>query len=182
MAVVERFSHERWLPVERLRRRCDPAGFASESTAELEPLPGIFGQQRATEALSFGLAMDERNFNTYVAGADGTGRTTAVRSFLHQAAAALPTPPDWCYIHNFNDPSQPRALQLQAGRGRSLRDDVRAASASTPWIEGKTRCRSSPEKSQEPGRPTARFRPGRCTLASTHGWRRWPAPGAPSLS
>src|SRR5713226_7815873 len=90
---------------EQLRRRCGPAGFAFETTAELDPYPSLLGQERAAEALSFGLAMRERSFNVFVAGPEGTGKATAVRAFLSDAAARRPTPDDWCYVHNFKDPA-----------------------------------------------------------------------------
>ena len=31
-----------------------------------------------------------------------------------------PAPPDWVYVHNFDDPDRPRAIRLPAGRGRQL--------------------------------------------------------------
>lgn len=110
----------------RLRRRCDPAAFPFDTTAACEPARGLIGQARAADALAFGLAMKERSFNVYVAGPRGAGRTTAVRTYLEEAARSRPTPPDWLYVHNFDDPSRPRALRLSAGRGRQLRDGLRA--------------------------------------------------------
>ncbi len=113
------------LPADRLRRRCDPAGFPFETTAELAPPAGLIGQPRATDALVFGLEMEERGFNVYVAGPPGTGKATAVRAMLDQAAKAQPVPPDWCYVHNFADPGRPRALRLPPGQGRQLREGLR---------------------------------------------------------
>jgi predicted ATP-dependent protease len=114
------------LKPEQVRRTCAPESFSFSTTAEIEPHPGLLGQSRAGEALAFGVAMAERTFNIYVAGAEGTGRTTAVRRFLQAEAAKRPTPPDWCYVYNFKEASRPRALRLPAGKARQLRDDLRA--------------------------------------------------------
>src|SRR5579883_2732637 len=83
----------------QLRRRCDPDSFPFKTTAEVTPYAGLLGQQRAVEALSFGLAMAEHSFNVFVAGPEATGKTTATRGFLAEAAGRRPTPADWCYVH-----------------------------------------------------------------------------------
>jgi hypothetical protein len=54
--------------------------------------------------------------------APATGRQR-IRRFLSQEAAKLPTPSDWCYVNNFADPHQPRAIRLPPGRARVFRDD-----------------------------------------------------------
>ncbi|MFN8522241.1 MAG: AAA family ATPase [Chloroflexota bacterium] len=106
----------------KLRNRCDPSKFEFQTTAELPSADGPVGQQRATDALSFALSVQERGFNVYVAGAPGTGKTSAIHRFLGDAARARPTPDDWCYVHNFRDESRPKALRLPPGQGRVLRD------------------------------------------------------------
>ena len=72
------------LPVEKMRRECDPKLMHCETTAELLPLEEIIGQERAVRALKFGLEIKERGFNIYTAGTPGTGRTTAVKDFLEE--------------------------------------------------------------------------------------------------
>ena len=112
------------IPIERLRKRSDPANFAALGGAAGGPATTLVGQPRAQQALGFGLAMQDRSFNVFLAGAPGTGRTSAARAFLEEAARSQPPAPDWCYIHNFRDPARPRALRLPAGMGRRLKDDV----------------------------------------------------------
>lgn len=108
-----------------LRRTTDPAGFPFATTEELPRLEGIIGQPRAVEALQFGLDIQDPTFNIYVAGPPGTGRTTAVQSFLEELARQKETPDDWCYVNNFADSYRPRACRLPAGKGRELAGDMK---------------------------------------------------------
>ena len=113
------------LPVERLRRECDPTLMRCETTEEMTPLEGIIGQERAVRALRFGLDIKERGFNIYVAGLPGTGRTTAVKDFLEEIAKTKPVPSDWCYVNNFRNSYEPRAIRLPPGKGEELQKDMK---------------------------------------------------------
>jgi lon-related putative ATP-dependent protease len=113
------------LTTEQVRQRCDPALFGCNSTEELEPIQGIIGQDRALSALKFGLNILKPGFNIYVAGSAGTGRTTAIKSFLETLAAKKESPSDWCYLHNFHDSYCPTALKLPAGMGQTLQKDMK---------------------------------------------------------
>lgn len=114
-------SHNNHLKPEQLRQKTDAALFTFESTEELEPLERIIGQDRAVTAIDFGVEIPSKGYNIYAVGPPGSGRTTAVRRFLNQRAAGRPAPPDWCYVYNFDEPRQPRALQLPSGRANELR-------------------------------------------------------------
>ncbi len=108
------------LPFEKLRRRVDPTAMGCETTRELTPLEGIIGQERAVRALKFGLDIKERGFNIYVAGLSGTGRKTAVKDFLEEVAKTKPVPSDWCYVNNFRNPYEPKAVKLPPRRGKEF--------------------------------------------------------------
>ncbi len=112
------------LSAEKLRRECDPTMMRCETTEGVLPLEGIVGQERAVRALRFGLDIKERGFNIYVAGHPGTGRMTAVKDFLEQIAKAKPVPSDWCYVNNFRNPYEPRAVKLPPGKGKDLQRDM----------------------------------------------------------
>ncbi|MGZ4481897.1 MAG: Lon protease family protein, partial [Gaiellales bacterium] len=109
---------------EHLRRRLDPATLRFRSTAEVEPLTGIIGQPRATEALEFGLAVSEAGYNLFVTGSAGSGRETTVRDRLEQIAAERAAASDWVYVENFADPDWPNALELLPGQGPRLAADL----------------------------------------------------------
>jgi lon-related putative ATP-dependent protease len=115
------------LSPEQLRRTFDPKRLGIETTEHLKALEGIIGQRRAVTALQFGLEIQESGFNIYVAGPPGIGKMTAVQSFLEELAKRKATPPDWCYVNNFDDPYQPKVCRLPAGRGRMLQQDMKSA-------------------------------------------------------
>jgi lon-related putative ATP-dependent protease len=112
------------LSSEKLRKECDLKALSCETTEDIKPLEGILGQERAVKAFKFGLEIREKGFNIYVAGYPGTGRMTAVKNFLEEIAKKKPVPPDWCYVHNFRNPYEPKAIKLPAGKGTHLRDDM----------------------------------------------------------
>lgn len=114
------------LSPEQLRRTIDPKQLGIATTADLQSLAGIIGQRRAVSALQFGLEIPDGGFNIYVAGPPGIGKMTAVQSFLEDLARKKPTPRDWCYVNNFDDPYQPQACCLPPGRGRELQQDMKS--------------------------------------------------------
>ena len=114
------------LPVEKLRKVCDPKTLGCDTSGDVEPLESIIGQERAVKALHFGLEIKELGFNIYVAGIPGTGRTTAVKRFLEELAKDKPVPNDWCYVNNFRDPYRPKALSVPPGRAEELQGDMKS--------------------------------------------------------
>ena len=126
------------LPATSLRWTCDPKIIGVNSTEDLKPLDVMVGQPRAYQALLLGLTAKENGFNIFAAGPTGTGKTTAVTDFLEDMAKGLPIPSDWCYVHNFEDEYQPKALKCPAGIGKQLKLDMRefiqAARISIPQV------------------------------------------------
>lgn len=108
----------------RLFRPCDIALLDFATTAELPDAGGSFGQGRAEEAVRFGVDIRRPGYNLFILGEPGSGRHFTVSRLLDERAAQEPVPGDWCYVNNFDDPQQPRALRLPAGRGTQLRRDM----------------------------------------------------------
>lgn len=104
---------------ERLRSSFD-LSLIPESTAGVVPLDRLTGQDRAQEAIAFGLQIAAEGYNVAISGLPGSGRTTAAQQLISVAAAAAPKGQDWVYLHNFADPSHPRAASLPAGMGLHL--------------------------------------------------------------
>jgi len=107
-----------------LRTVCDPNVFKFDTTADLGDEPGIIGQKRAVEALEFGLRIATHGFNVYASGLAGTGRNFTIGAHVASLASEQATPPDWCYVYDFDDPNRPRAIQLAPGTGPDLAADM----------------------------------------------------------
>jgi hypothetical protein len=56
------------IPTSMLSPQVDAAQLGFKDTGELEPLSETIGQERAVEALEFGLHMTSAGFNLYVSG------------------------------------------------------------------------------------------------------------------
>jgi lon-related putative ATP-dependent protease len=112
------------LSVNELRRNCDSQTIDCKSSAEVGSKGTIIGQKRAVRAMHFGLDIQEKGFNIFVAGRPGTGRTTAIERFLDEIAITKPAPDDWCYVHNFEDSYRPHAVRLPAGQAHDFEKDI----------------------------------------------------------
>jgi lon-related putative ATP-dependent protease len=112
------------LRAEQLYRACDASQFDFETTAELEDQNETIGQERAVDAIHFGIGIQREGYNLFALGPSGTGKRTTINQFLDQKAAMEPIPSDWCYINNFEQPNQPRALRLPPGQGTALHKDM----------------------------------------------------------
>ncbi len=103
---------------------CKPEQFNFKTTDDLSALTEIIGQDRALEAIRFGLDMDNEGYNLFVLGPPGVGKFTAINQYLGKVAEPGPVSSDWCYVNNFQDDSKPILVELPAGRGRIFRDDM----------------------------------------------------------
>jgi predicted ATP-dependent protease len=104
----------------RINIDSDSLGFSDTSELLKYPLPWI-GQERAEMAARFGLEMDQPDYNLFVLGEVGSGRSSLLKQAMQATAANKAVPPDLCYLHNFDAPERPQALYLPAGQGRLLR-------------------------------------------------------------
>ena len=114
----------RELTADEVVRRVDPQELSFDSTDEIRDVAVIVGQDRAVEAFNLGVEIRGDGFNIFALGSSGLGKRALVLRFLERRAAERPTPHDWCYVNNFDDPTRPRALRMPAGRGRRLRADL----------------------------------------------------------
>jgi predicted ATP-dependent protease len=86
----------------------------------------FIGQERAREALTFGLGINTKGYNLYVMGEPATGRFTLVKDYIERQVAQLCVPDDWCYINNFDDERQPVALKFPPSGGKAFQKDMAA--------------------------------------------------------
>lgn len=112
------------LSTDQLYQHTDPDLFEFETTADLDGPVEVVGQERALDAVRFGIGIQQKGYNLFALGPHGLGKEEVITQFIEERAAELPTPQDWCYVHNFEQSYKPRALQLPVGRGVELRDDM----------------------------------------------------------
>lgn len=116
-------AHLRLAP-EALTRPFSPEQFNFTNTEDLEPFRGVLGQERAVEALQFGVAMPRPGYNVFVMGEPGTGRFSFVKRYLKAEAKRLEAPADRVYVNHFDEPREPRALELPSGTASDFLADI----------------------------------------------------------
>src|SRR5690554_2207117 len=88
------------LPAKAITQQIPSSFFNLRSTKNLKPFHGVLGQERAVNALQFGVAMHRPGYNIFVMGETGTGRSSYVQDFLRSEAKRQDTPSAWCYIRS----------------------------------------------------------------------------------
>ncbi len=114
----------RSLPSAALYQVCDLGKLEFKSTADLEPLAYPLGQQRALEAIEFGIDIKQPGFNLFLVGPTGLGKQELVQEVLSKRRKDADSRSDWCYVNNFSNPQKPRVLKLPPGLGQKLREDM----------------------------------------------------------
>jgi lon-related putative ATP-dependent protease len=112
------------LKVAELYHSCDTEKFDFKTTAKLESLAEIIGQERAVGAVRFGVGIQRDGYNLFALGPNGIGKNSLVRRYVEEKAEAKETPPDWCYVNNFEQPYKPHVLELPPGMGHELSTDM----------------------------------------------------------
>ncbi len=114
----------RKLTVDELAWTCPDDWLDWSNSSEIESASTIVGQDRAVEAIAFGLGMPGIGYNVFVTGLSGTGRLTTIKRYLEQVDGDRSSPDDICFVYNFRNPEEPKVLFLEAGAGRRLRDGM----------------------------------------------------------
>lgn len=130
----------RELSVDELAWKCPENWIEWQGSDEIEPATTIVGQNRAVEAIAFGLGLTSIGYNVFVTGLSGTGRLTTIKRFLDQLADDHTRPDDVCFVFNFKAPEEPSAVFLEPGAGGRFRDAmerlIRELSESLPRVLG----------------------------------------------
>lgn len=114
-------NHPGRLTVDQVHWRCDPDIFDFETTQQVDPAIEVLGQETALQAIDFGVQCRAPGQNIYVRGVSGTGRMRMVAQRLDRLPLTTDGKQDYCYVHNFSRPQQPRLLRLPAGTARRFR-------------------------------------------------------------
>lgn len=114
------------LKSEQLYTKCDPKSFDFSTTAELEERLSALGQDRALSAVEIGINIKSKGYNLFCLGPEGTGKTSLVKRVLVKEAQARPTPEDWAYVYNFDEPHKPLTISFAAGTAADFAKEVDA--------------------------------------------------------
>ena len=112
------------LKASQVYRFCDLSQLNIKTTDDLPPCTDFIGQKRAVESIEFGIGMDYAEYNIFLVGPTGVGKSTTIETMLARVAKTRPTPKDWCYVYNFQDPNEPKAVELPTGRGKLFKKDM----------------------------------------------------------
>ncbi len=115
------------LKPEDLRWKCNPDVFAFDSTTDLEPIEGIFGQERALKAIKLGVDLNSPGYNIFIAGLSGTGKATTVKKMLEKISGNCPPLYDYAFVNNFKDEDRPLLLKFKVGKAKSFKQDLASA-------------------------------------------------------
>jgi lon-related putative ATP-dependent protease len=112
------------LPPSQLYKPCNLEHLKFDSTNELEDIDITLGQERAMEAIKFGIHIHKSGYNIFAMAPSGTGKLTTTRQLVEHEARRKAIPSDWCYVNNFRQPAKPTAIKLMPGQGKSFKDDM----------------------------------------------------------
>ncbi len=112
------------LSYKKLKNYCADELTEFQTTADLKPLEGIIGQDRATKAIDFGLNIKKKGYNIYVSGISGTGRNSYIKLITNKDAEDKPASRDWVYVYNFKNPDNPLAIDLETGNGKKFQKSI----------------------------------------------------------
>src|SRR3974377_1046277 len=85
----------------QLYRRADVSALNFRTTADLPPLDGLVGQQRALGALQFGTQIRKSGLNLFVIGSAGSRMQELVESMLKSSQWDRPAARARVYVKNF---------------------------------------------------------------------------------
>lgn len=94
--------------------------FKFHNTKEIKKTEDIISQQRAVRAIHVGLGIRKPGYNIYVAGYQGTGKTSVIRSFLEKWSKDSQAPSDWIYVYDFQKRDNSKVICLDAGEGHNF--------------------------------------------------------------
>jgi lon-related putative ATP-dependent protease len=108
----------------QLYHACDVSLFSFTTTKELEPLEQPIGQDSALEAVDFGTDIQQDGYNLFAMGPSGSGKHSAVMTFLQNKASSQAVPSDWCYVNNFKNSHKPIAIELPSAQAFKFKEDI----------------------------------------------------------
>ncbi|MDK2564814.1 ATP-binding protein [Romboutsia sedimentorum] len=110
--------------IEELKSKQSLKDIDFKTTKDIVPRQDIIGQDRAVQAIEFGLKMKKKGYNIYVAGVSGLGRTSYTHELIKKHSKIKENLKDWLYVNNFKNTNEPTALCFDAGQGKVFKKDI----------------------------------------------------------
>ncbi|WML34787.1 Lon-like protease helical domain-containing protein [Clostridium sp. OS1-26] len=95
-----------------------------DTTERIEGYDMVIGQKRAVESIELGLNIDSKGYNIFISGKTGTGKTGYIVRKIEEYAKKMPTPKDWCYVYNFENPNNPIAISLNTSKANKFKEEM----------------------------------------------------------
>lgn len=114
----------RRLDKDEVYMNCRTETLSLEAHQGEEPNYDIISQPRAVRAIQLGLGIQKPGYNIYVAGIQGTGKNSVIKTFLKKRAQGFPTPGDWIYVYNFKNPESPHAMELATAMAKRFKKQM----------------------------------------------------------
>jgi len=105
-------------------KKTDLRKYKFKSTKDLGLCKDRIGQNRAIDSIMFGLSIKKQGYNLFLSGSPGLGKKTLIDSILKRMAAKEKVPNDWCYVFNFDNPKEPKAISIPPGKGKQFKLDM----------------------------------------------------------
>jgi len=105
-------------------KKTDLRKYKFKSTKDLGLCKERIGQSRAIDSIMFALSIKKQGYNLFLSGGPGLGKKTLINSILKKMAAKEKVPNDWCYVYNFENPKEPKAISLPPGKGKEFKSDM----------------------------------------------------------
>ncbi|ONI39187.1 hypothetical protein AN639_11120 [Candidatus Epulonipiscium fishelsonii] len=109
---------------QQLKNSYQPSDFSFESTGNIDRIGKILGQDESIEALNFALNLKYKGYNIYIE-TESDNLFDELAKYISDIAKTKSIPNDICYIYNFENPIQPRALLMECGDGEIFQSDMK---------------------------------------------------------
>ncbi len=84
----------------------------------------LLGQERAIQALQFGIAMAHPGYNIYVMGETGTGKLSLVQQQLQRGTENKEVVCPYAYVNNFKAIKEPKVIKLPHGQEQTINFEI----------------------------------------------------------
>lgn len=96
-----------------------------KDTSKLKELDGVLiGQERAKDALSYGLSVNRYGYNIFLSGQHSSRKKEYLKAVLNETAKNKSIPDDLCYVNNFNEDTKPVLLRFTPGEGEVFKKEI----------------------------------------------------------